>query len=171
MELVLPDVSMHAMVLIAAGFVLATSGAPRTGDSSTGSGNLPPCPSSPNCVSSQAKDPAQQVDPIPYRVSQAEALSVLINTIQHQPRTHIVTKTHNYLHAEFTSLIFRFVDDVECVIDESTKAIQIRSASRVGYWDFGVNRRRVENLRRELIPRLRESSTHTDGDGGTTTPR
>jgi len=55
-----------------------------------------------------------------------------------------------YIHATFTSLIFRFVDDVEFVIDDSAKQIQFRSASRVGRNDFGVNRRRIEQLRDKL---------------------
>ena len=171
MELILSEVSMRAITIIAAGFALATCATPRSGSSSARDGELPPCPTSPNCVSSQARDREHQVEPIPYRVSQAEALVVLVDTIQSQPRTHIVTKTQDYLHAEFTSLVFRFVDDVECVIDENTKTIQIRSASRVGYWDFGVNRRRVENLRQELAPRLHASPAREHGDGGAATPR
>jgi len=67
--------------------------------------------------------------------------------IEGQSRTQIVSVSDDYLHAEFTSAIFRFVDDVECLIDAANQTIHIRSASRVGYWDLGANRRRVERLR------------------------
>jgi uncharacterized protein (DUF1499 family) len=62
-------------------------------------------------------------------------------------RVRIVTAEECYLHAEFTSALFRFVDDVEFLLDDGTKTIHVRSASRVGYSDLGVNRRRVEAIR------------------------
>jgi uncharacterized protein (DUF1499 family) len=58
-----------------------------------------------------------------------------------------VSDGHGYLHAEATSLIFRFVDDLECVLDRAANVIHVRSASRVGHGDMGVNRKRVERLR------------------------
>ena len=51
-----------------------------------------------------------------------------------------------YLHYEFTSLLLRFVDDVEFLFDEATKTVHFRSASRTGYSDLGVNRRRMEQM-------------------------
>ena len=63
------------------------------------------------------------------------------------PRTQIVTDEETYIHATFTSLIFRFVDDVQFVIDDATKTIHFRSASRVGRGDMGVNRNRMEEIR------------------------
>lgn len=66
------------------------------------------------------------------------------------PRTVLVEEEDDYLHYQFTSLVFRFVDDVEFLFDDATKTIHFRSASRVGYGDFGVNRRRMEDLRRRL---------------------
>jgi uncharacterized protein (DUF1499 family) len=64
------------------------------------------------------------------------------------PRTRVVAEEADYLHAECTSLIFRFVDDLEFSVDRLEKKIHVRSASRVGKYDFGVNRRRVEAIRR-----------------------
>lgn len=64
-----------------------------------------------------------------------------------ESRTQIVEEKPGYLHAVFTSLIFRFRDDVEILVDDSAKVLQIRSASRVGHSDLGVNRKRVERLR------------------------
>ena len=66
--------------------------------------------------------------------------------VEEMPRTKIVTVEDNYLHAEFRSSVFRFVDDVEFLIDPKERAIHFRSASRVGYSDFGVNRRRMEQI-------------------------
>jgi uncharacterized protein (DUF1499 family) len=62
----------------------------------------------------------------------------------------IVTATDTYIHVECKSRIFRFIDDLELYFTSPSGIISIRSASRVGYWDFGANRRRVELLRSEL---------------------
>lgn len=145
---------MEPLSILLAGFVLASCGAPRPTGAGVQDGRLAPCPSSPNCVSSQAADAAHHVAPISYSVSAGEAMAGIKAAIEGLPRTRIVSATENYLHAEFTSAIFRFVDDLECLVDESTQTIHIRSASRTGKWDFGVNRRRVEGLRIRLFPHL-----------------
>ncbi len=62
----------------------------------------------------------------------------------------IVAEKENYLHAEFTSKVFRFVDDAEFLLDEKTKTLYFRSASRLGYGDFGVNRKRIEVIKSRL---------------------
>ena len=69
------------------------------------------------------------------------------------PRTKVINETDDYLHAECSSAFFGFVDDLELHLLRSQRLIAVRSASRLGYSDFGVNRRRVENLRAELIKR------------------
>jgi uncharacterized protein (DUF1499 family) len=66
------------------------------------------------------------------------------------PRSKVVTATEQYLHATIKSRIFGFIDDLELTLDPQTKRIDIRSASRSGSYDLGVNRRRVEDLRRQL---------------------
>jgi len=71
----------------------------------------------------------------------------LIGVIKGMKRCRIITKDDHYIHAEFTSAFFRFVDDVEFYFDSEAKIIQMRSASRIGYSDFGVNRERLEKLR------------------------
>lgn len=109
---------------------------------------LAPCPSSPNCVSTQAEDARHAIVPFRYQKPLAEAKAVLKAAIGSLPRTRLVEEDETYLHYEFVSLIFRFVDDVEFLFDERTKTIHFRSASRVGYGDFGVNRRRMEEIRR-----------------------
>jgi uncharacterized protein (DUF1499 family) len=108
---------------------------------------LPPCPSSPNCVSTQATDDRHAIAPFRYRKSRAEAKEALKETIRSLPRTKLVEEDDAYLHFEFTSLIMRFIDDVEFVFDDDTKTVHFRSASRTGYGDFGVNRKRMEAVR------------------------
>jgi uncharacterized protein (DUF1499 family) len=110
-------------------------------------GKLAPCPSSPNCVCTQATDAGHRIEPLSYTSGPAEAKTRLKTILSEMPRVQIVTETDNYLHAEFTSLIFRYVDDVEFLI-EPEGIIQFRSASRAGHSDLGVNRARMESIRR-----------------------
>jgi uncharacterized protein (DUF1499 family) len=64
----------------------------------------------------------------------------------------------DFLHASFRSRLFRFTDDVCCRLDREGDCIQIRSSSRLGYWDLGVNRRRVEQIR-QLFEELSASTS------------
>ena len=108
---------------------------------------LAPCPSSPNCVSTQAQDEGHAIEPIRYRKSRAEAKEALKEVIRSMPRTKLVEEDETYLHYEATSLLLRFIDDVEFLLDDETKTIHFRSASRTGYGDLGVNRKRMEQVR------------------------
>ena len=110
-------------------------------------GRLAACPDSPNCVSSQSADPRHAIDPLRYEGTAQKARERLVKAISGMKRARIVTAEERYIHAEFTSAFFRFVDDVEFLLDDGTRTIHVRSASRVGYSDFGVNRRRVEEIR------------------------
>ena len=111
---------------------------------------LPLCPNTPNCVSSQAADTDHYIAPFKVKGNPEDAFSALKTALLQQSRTVITQSTPESLHAEATSLIFRFVDDIDAVLDARAGLIQIRSASRVGYSDLGVNRRRVETLRLTL---------------------
>jgi uncharacterized protein (DUF1499 family) len=111
---------------------------------------LPPCPGSPNCVSSQAKDADHFIDPFKIIGNVDEAWAALKKTLAGQSRTVITNETGDTLHAEATSLVFRFVDDIDAILDADARMIHIRSASRTGYGDFGVNRKRMETLRSQL---------------------
>ena len=113
-------------------------------------GKLSPCPDSPNCVSSQSPDPSHFVEPLSYTDSRLEAKARLLKIIASLARTTIITDTPSYMHAEFTSLIFRFVDDVEFYFEEGKNLIHVRSASRVGYSDLGMNRKRIEAIREKF---------------------
>jgi uncharacterized protein (DUF1499 family) len=123
---------------------------------------LAPCPSSPNCVSSLAPDAAHRVAPLPYQGDPAAAMRRLRDVIAAMPRARVVSVSDTSLHAEFTSRIFRFVDDVDCAVDPAAGVIQIRSASRVGYSDLGVNRARVEAIR-AAFARVEGTTDLTDG--------
>jgi len=110
-------------------------------------GNLTPCPESPNCVSSQSTDEKHFIEPLSYDGSLVEAREKLVSIIQSMKRSQIILKEDTYIHAEFTSALFRFVDDTEFYFDDAAKTIHMRSASRVGYSDLGVNRKRIETIR------------------------
>ena len=114
-------------------------------------GRLSPCPKSPNCVSSQSTAADHFVEPLYYTGSKEKAKETLIALIQSMKRVKIMTVAEDYIHAEFSSRIFRFVDDVEFLFDEQNKRIHLRSASRIGYSDLGVNRKRIEKIRAKFI--------------------
>jgi uncharacterized protein (DUF1499 family) len=109
-------------------------------------GRLVDCPSSPNCVSSQALDEDHAVAPFQYQGGKKAAFKRLRNVLESFERTTIVTENENYIHIECKSAIMGFVDDVEFYFPKE-KVIHVRSASRIGRSDFGVNRKRVEKLR------------------------
>ena len=111
-------------------------------------GKLSPCPSSPNCVSSQAPDDQHRIAPFPFSGPAKDAMTRLKDIVRSLPRSRLITDTDGYLHAEFTSAVFRFVDDVEFLVDDAAKVIHVRSASRLGSSDLGVNRKRIEMLRK-----------------------
>lgn len=114
---------------------------------------LKACPSSPNCVSSQVDDKEHFIEPIKTTGSALVVKNALLDILKALPRTTITHAEGNYIRAEFTSRIFRFVDDVEFLIMETPPdegLIHVRSASRVGYSDFGVNRKRVESIRLKM---------------------
>jgi uncharacterized protein (DUF1499 family) len=112
-------------------------------------GSLSGCPDKPNCVcSEQTDDASHYIDPviIPLNVM-PDPMPVLEKTIRDMGGS-IQAENENYLAATFSSTIFGFVDDLELRIDPAQKVIHIRSASRVGYSDAGVNRKRTALLRK-----------------------
>jgi len=107
------------------------------------------CGSSPNCVSSTASNPARRIDPLPVTVPAARLMAELEKILRAMPRTTIAERRPDYLRAEVRSLL-GFVDDVEFFVDSSRNLLHMRSASRTGYWDLGVNRKRLETIRAQL---------------------
>jgi uncharacterized protein (DUF1499 family) len=108
---------------------------------------LPPCPSSPNCVSSDAADSAHSIAAFALAIPSHEAWLAVRGSIESLPRTRIISETSDYLHAECTSAVLGFVDDLELHLRTAEGLIAVKSASRLGYSDLGVNRRRIEDLR------------------------
>ncbi|NJL22346.1 MAG: DUF1499 domain-containing protein [Leptolyngbyaceae cyanobacterium SM1_3_5] len=115
-------------------------------------GQLLACPGTPNCVNSQSTDPNSQTVPLTYSDSPQQAIARLKTVIEAQPRTKIIAAEDNYLYAEFTTALMGFVDDVEFYLDEAAGVIHVRSASRLGQSDLGVNRKRIETIRSQFTP-------------------
>jgi uncharacterized protein (DUF1499 family) len=111
---------------------------------------LPACPSTPNCVSTQATDPVHAMPAIPFDAPldlvEAETRRALLA----EPRTTLVAEAAGYLHAESRSRVFRFIDDVQILIDPEARVVHFRSAARVGNGDLGVNRARMERFTERL---------------------
>jgi len=114
---------------------------------------LEPCPSSPNCFSSDDRDSAHKIAPFQLVKPANEVWSAVQDLVSKLPRTRIIKETEDYLHAECRSFLFGFVDDLGLHLRPAEGIIAIRSAARSGYSDFGVNRRRIESLREALINR------------------
>ena len=134
-------------------FILTACSIDQTIKTGVSSDRMSPCPKSPNCVSSLSEDKSHQVEPLKYNAPLEEAREKLISVLNTIKRSEIATAENNYIHVTFTSFLFRFVDDVEFSFDDERKVIDVRSASRTGYSDLGVNRRRVEEIRRRFMAR------------------
>ena len=131
-------------------FVFLTGCSGTMPDLGVNNSELAPCPKTPNFVSSQAHDKKHFIEPIIFAGTQQEAHDRLLQIIASEKRTKIITDQKNYIRVEFTSALFRFVDDVEFYFPKEKAdetVIHARSASRVGSSDFGVNRKRIERIR------------------------
>jgi uncharacterized protein (DUF1499 family) len=124
-------------------------------------GRLPPCPATPNCVSSDATSSVHAIAPLTYPadLEVAQAWNALIDTIAAMPRMTIISRDPTYLHVEARSAIFRFVDDLEFQLRPEQQQIALRSAARLGISDLGVNRRRMEDIRSDFERRLQSAET------------
>lgn len=107
-------------------------------------GRLSDCPNSPNCVSTQATDPEKQMASLPFIGDLIVTKAWVKKMINDMERTAIENESETYLHATVTSKMLRFKDDVEFYFDDKAKLVHFRSASRMGYSDLGVNRKRME---------------------------
>ncbi|QJR35680.1 DUF1499 domain-containing protein [Gemmatimonas groenlandica] len=111
---------------------------------------LPPCPDTPNCVSTEATRSSQRVPTVSFTDTPVAALARAKAALLAEPRTTITAEREGYLHAECKSLVFRFVDDVDIVVDPVAHVYRFRSASRLGRSDLGVNRKRIARLSARL---------------------
>ena len=109
------------------------------------------CPDKPNCVTSLGGDDAHSVAPILYLTNKEAAREKIKKILSDMDRTSVITDQADYLHVVFTSKVMRFKDDVEFWFPEKGNSIHIRSASRLGYSDLGVNRKRVEEIRKRFL--------------------
>jgi uncharacterized protein (DUF1499 family) len=125
----------------------ASSSSPAQSTFDPKTGKFAPCPDSPNCVSTAASDEEHAIEPYSFTGSATDAKARMVSIVNDMPRSKIVGETENTLHVEFRSRVFRFVDDVEFFFDEADSLVQFRSASRTGYSDMGVNRKRMEESR------------------------
>ena len=132
--------------------MMTLTGCQKTVAETTGlkDGRLLPCPDKPNCVCTQ--DPAERhrIEPIRYDVTQEEAREKLLRVVRHMSQSTLVKADPDYIHVEFRSAFFEFVDDVEFLFDDAAKLIHFRSAARTGYYDFKVNRNRMEEIRKRF---------------------
>jgi uncharacterized protein (DUF1499 family) len=140
--------SKISIVILSVVFFAGCSGTmPKLG---VNNGQLMSCPDKPNCVNSQATDEEHSIEPIHFTGTQQAAQDRLLQILNGLDRTQIIVTDENYIQVEFTSKIFRFVDDVEFYFP-STKTekiiINVRSASRLGHSDLGANRKRIEQIR------------------------
>jgi uncharacterized protein (DUF1499 family) len=111
----------------------------------TKDGQLVACPSSPNCVSSQAADEGHRIAPLTFNGDPDAAFARLKQLLGRRGDTTIIAEQPGYLRVEFRTVLF--VDDGEFLLDRPHTAIQVRSASRLGYSDLGKNRSRMEEIR------------------------
>jgi uncharacterized protein (DUF1499 family) len=115
-------------------------------------GRLASCGRRLNCVSSQADrgDAQRYVAPIQVTGAAAEAIAAARRAVESMQRARVVRAEGNYLHAEFRSRLMGYVDDLELTYDAQAGVLHVRSASRLGRRDYGVNRARVAALRARL---------------------
>lgn len=151
--LVLALLGATALLLYAALVENSVFSGKRPDDLGFRNGRLAACKQTPNCVSSQAEraDAQHYIDPIPFKGSAAEAIAAVERALRTPERVRIIERKPDYIHAEFRSRLLGFVDDVEFAFDpafeQPARQIHVRSASRLGKSDFGVNRARIERLR------------------------
>jgi uncharacterized protein (DUF1499 family) len=138
-------VTRHAWALLLP-LALGCAGTPPK----TSTTSLAPCPDKPNCWSSLAPDAEHRTEPL--MLAGAHGWAALRDAVAAMPRTVIVEDRPGYLHAESHSRIFRFVDDLELLRGAGDR-VDVRSASRVGYGDWGVNKARIQALRDALAAR------------------
>jgi len=147
------EITLLFLIPLLSFFVIGCTGV-RPQDLGIKEGKFAPCPSYPNCVSSQSSDSVHAIEPLTFSGPLPEAHAAIKQILLGMKRAAIITETGTYIHAEFTSAIFRFVDDVEFWFDENGKVIHVRSASRVGHSDLGVNRKRVEDIRARWMAKV-----------------
>jgi uncharacterized protein (DUF1499 family) len=114
-------------------------------------GKLAPCPDSPNCVSTQSEEKGHAMKPLPYLQTREASREKILSILKDMKRTEIVKLTESYIHVECRTALLHFTDDVAFFLDDTTRVVHFRSASRVGYYDFGLNRRRMKRISEKYL--------------------
>ena len=126
-------------------------------------GKLPPCPRRPNCVSSEDDAGSARIEPLAFTGTPGAARECLKLSIQAIGGA-IEFESDGYIWAVFKTTFFRFIDDMEFRIDPRNRIVHLRSASRIGYYDFGVNRRRTIALRQSFLQEQARPAGSSDVD-------
>ncbi|TCP20958.1 uncharacterized protein (DUF1499 family) [Scopulibacillus darangshiensis] len=117
-------------------------------------GQLAPCPKTPNCVSTEHHDLNRKMLPMSYQnMSIDEAKKILLEVIHSMPRVEIKEQSDDYIHVVYRTLVFEFFHDAEFHFDSADKHIHYRSATRVGFADFGSNKRWLQSIYARFIQR------------------
>lgn len=138
------------LVLGVAGTFIMSLTAARPGNLGVQNGRLADAPDSPNCVSTQTSERSHWIAPISFQGSAQDAMTTIAAVVADMPGSTIIEQDEKYLYAEFRSPLFRFVDDVEFLIEAESGRVHFRSASRVGHSDLGANRNRMEQFRTQF---------------------
>lgn len=141
-----------ALVLVLSQIALTLSSwrTPTLGIDSDSTSQIPrllPCPGTPNCVCSQDVTREHTIDPLMYLDEPAEAMLRLKALCTRQLGLKLIEDNEHYLRLECVTSVMRYVDDLEFLLDAEHAVIHVRSASRVGRSDLGLNRKRVEQIR------------------------
>ena len=150
------------LVLGVAGTFVMSLTAARPGNLGVQDGRLADAPASPNCVSTQTSERSHWIAPISFQGSAQDAMTTIAAVVEDMPGSTVIEREGQYLYAEFRSPLFRFVDDVEFLIEPESGRIHFRSASRVGHSDLGANRNRMEQFRTMFEARFVSSDGSTE---------
>ncbi len=114
-------------------------------------GILSPCPDAPNCVSTQSKKPRHAMRPLPFNGTKDQSRNRITAIIRGLKGSKIIETSDSYIYARFRTRFLRFIDDIEFFLDDTARTAHFRSGSRVGYYDFGLNRRRMIKISRRYL--------------------
>ena len=139
-----------AMIMGIVSSLLAACSGDRPNNLGVRDNRLSSCPSSPNCVSSQASDEEHRIAPLAFNGDPDSTFARLKQVLARRSDTAVIEEKPGYLRVELRTTLF--VDDGEFLLDRAGRVIHVRSASRLGYSDLGKNRSRMEDIRREFSP-------------------
>ena len=114
-------------------------------------GKMELCQNTPNCVSTLNRDPRHAMPPLPFIGTKDQSKTRIVEIIKSMKRSKIIRISDTDVHAQFRTRFLRFVDDVSFHFEDAAQIVHFRSASRVGYYDFGLNRRRMIMISKQYL--------------------